>query len=257
MSDYSNILQDLKALNLEKAFPVFIPSQNREVQFTPLTVKQQKDIIKGALDAATSNVLFNSVTNDIIKSNSSEPIDYLILDKTSILVHFRLQALGDQIKLPDPDDDNVEYDVNLRDHANTFPTMTLAPEVLQETIVYSNITGALRTPPLSIDTKFNDDTKKSLEQVQSGDLSDTIGDLFIFELIKFLHTLTIGEKTVVVSDLSIPQAVSLVENLPLMLSNKIITFIDRVREFEQGFSNVKTADKSLELPIDATFFNTT
>lgn len=255
MSDYNNILQDLQSLNLNKASPVFVPTQQREILFTPLTVKQQKDIIKGSLDATSSNVLFNKVTNDIINKNSVEDIEYFVIDKPSILIHFRLQSLGPDINIPDPDNEDISYDINLEEHAETFKTILPTDDTIGTTIQYENIVAEIKVPNLATDSKFTDDTKKSLESITSGDLTETIGNLYIFELIKFLNKITIGERTVDVSNLSIPQAITIIEAFPITLSNKIVKFIEATREFEVQYTSVKTPERVLELPIDATFFN--
>jgi hypothetical protein len=254
MSDYKSILQDLEALNVSKAFPVFIPTHQREVQFLPLTVKQQKNIIKGSLDASTSNAAFNKITNDIIAENSVEDLEYLIIDKVSILTGFRLQCLGSDIRIEDPKDDSIGYDINLQDHYETFKQHAVTPDLLARDITHENISAHIRVPDLNTDSKFTDDTKKSLE-FTADDLTETIGKLYVFELAKFLGSITVGDRMIDLKTLSAPESISVIESLPLSVSNDIVKFIESIREFEQKYNTVVIDEKELELPIDATFFN--
>ena len=89
----------------------------------------------------------------------------------------------------------------------------------------------------------------------AGDVTEAIGKLYVYEIAKFLESLTIGENTIIVADLTLTEAVSVVESLPLVISNKIIEFIENTRDFERKYNTVETQDKTLELPLDATFFN--
>ena len=255
MSDYKAILQDLQSLNVSKAFPVFVPTHQREIQFLPLTVKQQKDVIKGTLDAATSNAAFNKITNKIIKENCVEDLDFVVIDKISILIGLRLQSVGDMMRITDEDDDSVGYDVNLREHAEKFKTYAPTPELLACDFAYENVHANLRVPSLDVDDKYSEDTKKSLKDVTSGDVTEAIGKLYVFEMAKFLQSITIGENTIELANLSLKESVSIVESLPLVISNKIIKFIESVRDFESKYSTIEIQDKTLELPLDATFFN--
>ena len=255
MADYKTILQDLQALNVSKAFSVFVPTHQREIQFLPLTVKQQKDVIKGTLDATTSNAAFNKITNKIIKDNCVEDLKFHIIDKVSILIGLRVQSIGDNIRITDPDDDSIGYDVNLREHSEKFPTYAPPPDLLIGDFTYENVHARFSVPTLETDDKFSEDTKQTLKDVTAGDVTEAIGKLYVYEIAKFLESLTIGENTIIVADLTLTEAVSVVESLPLVISNKIIEFIENTRDFERKYNTVETQDKTLELPLDATFFN--
>ena len=61
----SGFLEKLGKLNDDK-LKVFLPSIKKSIDTTPLTLKQQKDLISSALDGAKGALYFNKTLNNII-----------------------------------------------------------------------------------------------------------------------------------------------------------------------------------------------
>ena len=60
-----NILNKLKEINNSNLVSVYVPSAQKQMSFTPLSVKQQKDLIKSGLDGALAGVTISNIINDI------------------------------------------------------------------------------------------------------------------------------------------------------------------------------------------------
>ena len=82
MNNPSTLLEKLSKISNENTINVFVPSANRDIKFKALNIKQQKDLIKTALDGAAAGATLNQVLNDIIISNSTEQFEFKVHDHT-------------------------------------------------------------------------------------------------------------------------------------------------------------------------------
>ena len=57
----TNILSKLKELNDANLVSVYVPSAKKEMKFRPLSIKQQKDLIKSGLDGNLSGITLSNV----------------------------------------------------------------------------------------------------------------------------------------------------------------------------------------------------
>ena len=83
-------------------------------------------------------------------------------------------------------------------------------------------------------------------------MKEDIGLLYIFEILKYIDRLTIGEQEIVLSEIKINERIRLVEKLPLTLYKGISKYIEKVNDY---VNSLLTVDSS-ELVIDSTFFDT-
>ena len=65
----SGFLEKLEKLNEDKV-KIYVPSIKKSIETTPLTLKQQKDLISSALDGLRGALNFNKTLNDIIIKNT-------------------------------------------------------------------------------------------------------------------------------------------------------------------------------------------
>ena len=74
-----------------------MPSIKKSIETTPLTLKQQKDLISSALDGLRGALNFSKTLNDIIIKNAGNK-DLKLYDKYPFIVGLRKQSLGDAVK---------------------------------------------------------------------------------------------------------------------------------------------------------------
>ena len=256
-SNYKNILGELDKLTKSKTLQAYIPTLDKDLPFLPITVKQQKSIITSTLDAIITNTVFNNTVNDIIKTNAPDNTsdDFFIIDRLPVLIALRVQALGYNVSVDDPDAEGVKYKVNIQDHVNGFNNFKLNRKSLASEVECDGIVADLHVPSLATDTRINKGARQIIENTPTNRFLNSIGQLFVFELVKYINTIRFNDNVIEFSSLTSQQAVDVVESLPMALSKKIVGFIQTLKAYENQFLQVKHNNKTLDLPIDATFFN--
>ena len=70
MSNINTFLAKIQTLNKANIITVNLPSLSA-VEFLPLSVKQQKDLIKSSLDGSLAGILINNTINDIVDAQKA------------------------------------------------------------------------------------------------------------------------------------------------------------------------------------------
>jgi len=243
----SNILSKLKQINDSNLVTVYVPSAEKLLSFKPLSVKQQKDLIKSGLDGAMAGITITNVINQIILDNSVEKHDFLVTDKYPIILSLRRQSFGNLVKIKEEEKETV-YDLD---------------EILSKKLTYSQegsaIIGLANTTlkahlnlvSLEEDTKINNIQVEKTRKNKDEEISDTVGSLFVYEIVKFISKIEIDEENIVdLSTLPVKDRLTIVENLPATLNNYILDYIHQFRKEENDYISVN----GNPLPIDARLF---
>lgn len=243
MNDVKDFLQELKTLNNNQSVKIFVPSQKRELEFKPLSAKQQKDIIKTVLSGIEGNIALTQILNDIIYENSIEKaVKFMLYDRNKILIELRKFSIGNSVKLS-----NKDY--NLHDLPdNVF--------IFNETLKFShnNIEIECDIPSLELDS---DITLKSIHEFYKFDseeqkLINSVNILLVYELIKFISVVKINEHKVAFNEISLSDRKDIVDTLPLAINNKVLEYIARYKQHEQ---DCITFNDNVYLTIDASFLS--
>lgn len=251
--NYSKLLKDLQDLNDSKSITAFVPSLNKEIALKPLNVKQQKSIIRSAIDPALTNITFTNAVNDIIVENSPTDIEFYAVDRPSLLIALRAQALGSDLSITQKD---VVYDVDLQSHVDTFNTHIFDTDLLTGAVDSSGIKVNLLAPTIATDIRINKEASKTTSKSikTSSDALYSIGDLFVYELVKYITSLEFNGNVIDFTDINIKHGIDVVESLPMSLSGKIVAFIEKLKAYEDNFTKITHNDKKLDIGLDATFF---
>lgn len=249
------VLDKLKQIAASNKVQSFARTLNIDVSLTPLTIKQQKDIIKTALDVVLSPITFALTTSEIIKDNLQLKQNLTILDKPLLLLALRANSLGTKVTLDD--DAKTVYDFS----SNLLKKEVIDISRVAETISFPGIDITTKVPTLEEDYKVNLECKKVLENKKSKDdekVKDLIGEIYIYEIIKFINSikLTLDSKTEEVnfSTLSIQQKVEAVENLPMAVTSRLIESIGKIRALESEPLKVLVDGKDVTVTLDTSFF---
>ena len=104
--NFNNVLSEIKGL--KKNLNFFSPSNNKELQIAPLSLKQQKSIIENGFTTSLSILFFNVTFYNIIKENFIGDIKELnTLDRVNISLSLR-QKISDEYK----DEDETIYSIS-------------------------------------------------------------------------------------------------------------------------------------------------
>ena len=237
--DVSSFLSKLDELNKE-VIEVYLPSKEKTIEVKPLTLKQQKDLISSALDGLKGNLDFNKTVNKIIINNTGIS-DLKIYDKVPILIGLRKDSLGDKVQV---DDETVSL-------ARVIDNTQFKIET-EGSVKFKNLTVNLKIPTLKDENVLITKCDQDININKNDVLKEEVGLLYIFEILKYIDSLIIGEQEVILSEIRINERVELVEKLPLTLYKGISKFIEKVNNYTNA---LLTVDSST-LDIDSTFFDT-
>ena len=242
-----NILSRLNEINQSNLVSVYIPSAKKEMTFKPLSVKQQKDLIKSGLDGALAGLTISNVINQIIIDNSSEKYNFLVIDKIPIILSLRMQSFGPDVKIKE-DDKEVVYDLQkILSEELEFTNSEKTTVSLGE----SAISVELEMLSLEDDIKINTFQLEKLRKNKQDELSDTVGSLFLYEILKFISKLTVNVDEVDMKNAPLKDRLTVVENIPAVLNNQILDYIQTFRKNEMDYITVD----GNTLPIDARLFS--
>jgi hypothetical protein len=243
----TSILSKLNQINESNLISVYVPSAKKEMKFKPISVRQQKDLIKSGLDGILSGIIISNVINQVITDNSVEKYDFLVVDKIPVILSLRKQSFGSEF-VSKQDQNETRYDLDL---------------ILSKDLAYTNIgktklsldnvdiTVTLDVLTLEEDTKINNFQLDKLKKGKEEDISETVGSLFIYEILKFITKLEVNKEEVDMKAYSIKDRLSVVENIPAELNNKILEYIQGFRKEEMDYITVD----GNTLSIDARLFS--
>ena len=241
MSDIKQFIQQLETINEGEVIDVIVPSTKKKSKFRAFTVKQHKEIIKTVMEGFDGSIKSPVTLNNIIRENSlDKALELKLYDRNHILVELRKSTVGENVKIGD----------------TTFSLNELPKFVFEHdgdpVIEYKNITATLEIPSLEKDTQITEKSVFEFSKLSTEDkkVKDSVNILLTFEIIKFIKQIKIGELLLDFDKLSLHEKKSIVDALPLKLSNSIIDYISKYKEYEQSLLTFADGTK---LTIDASF----
>lgn len=253
-SNLKQILAGVSELNKQQITEVFVPSVGDVINFKPLTVKQQKQILSSSVDTEIENLSFSNTMNEIILENClSSPGQLKTTDKPLILLQLRRKAVGNELTVPDGDELHI---INIEDHVESVKkSITENETTFNVEIEGVTITGSV--PDLETDTKYN---KQFTKKIKSGNknklnLTDVVGDIYIHEMVKYVKSIKIGEDSLDIDDsITVEQTINVFESLPMKISNAIASQIKRLRQPEIASLTNDNLPADTQISIDGSLF---
>ena len=236
------LLENIKELNQQK-INVLVPSTNKQHEFSLISFKQQKEIIT-IIDGAIGALKFQKILNDIIMQNSSSD-EFLMTDKFPIILKLRVESIGNTLTV---DGDTIDLnDIITRIEKFNYPKL--------EPIETNNLKIELSIPTLREENKIIQESINNVKKdLFDEDISKNISELYTYEIVKFIDSISFGEYKIQFRELSIFDRYKIVENLPLDINNKIISNIQKIKQAEIDFLTVRVGEKDKVIEIDVSFF---
>jgi hypothetical protein len=249
-TNINDILKQLDSLNESSGIDVYVPSLKRSVKFKNLNLKQQKDLLKSSVDETLTKLSFIVNFFNIIQDNIIDKIDVNNLyafDRSAIAIALRANGLTSEYT-------NGDATVNLLDVIKQISTIPVL-DTFTSSIEAGDIKIDLEVPHLGYDKDISNLTINKLKSIQDRDIKALVGELFVYEIIKYIKTVTFnlptGENVILFNTLKIDEKISIMEKIPSTLTNKILQFIKNYRDLESKFTTF--GDISIE--IDGSFFS--
>jgi len=208
--DFCNNIESLYTVN---SIESFVPSKKAQITLTPLTLKQQKDVIASQVSGVVGLVGFGRVLNNILVTNSKAS-DLLVCDKSALAISLRIGSISNKIG-----------DIDLNEMVERFKA-NLAEFKFTETVEDCGITANLAIPTIVEETKIIE----SLESViyeNEDDIATNMSNIYTFEVVKYIKSLSIKDVTLDFDKIpNIKDRVDILERLPLSLNRKIVDYIE-------------------------------
>ncbi len=231
-----------KLSSLKNDFKVYVPSLKKEVVAKPITLKQQKDVISTTVNGVLGALQFTETLNNVILDNV-EGDNFYTFDRIPIVLGLRSNSLGNKVKA---ENDEIVSLTTCLESAKTPVKFKLNQTVSMHTIKVN-----LRIPTLVEENQIIKKCILEIDKIKAEDLSEAMGLIYIFELIKHIDSVTIDEQTVDFNDIKVLDRVKIVESLPLKLYEKITMFLSEVAKFDKSLLTVDETN----ITLDATFFD--
>ena len=242
----SSILSKLNELNNSNLVSIHVPSAKKEMNFKPLSVRQQKDLIKSGLDGALAGITISNIIGEIVLDNAVDKYDFLVTDKLPILLALRKQAFGNIFILKEGDE---EIEFNLDDILKNELNYSFDNQV-EIKLANSDVIAHVDVIKIRDDIKINEYQLEKLKKNKDEAISETVGSMFIYEIIKFITKILIGTEELDLTTLPIKDRLTVIESVPVTLNNSILEYIQKFRKEEAEYVTIN----GKVLPIDARLF---
>jgi hypothetical protein len=246
----SDILKQLDTISVENSIEVYVPSIKTSLKFKPLNLRQQKELLKTTIDDSLIKLAFNNILTEIILENATDAsnlINLYTFDRTAIALCLRAKSLSEFIDIDDKK-------INLLEKVEENKTINVDLSSFDKTITTGNLTIKLCIPTLAIDKEINTYVLNRIKATQTTDIKTIIGDLVVYEIAKFINSITFstGENTTnyVFSQQKIQDRISLIEKFPSTLTNSIFDHVKGYRTLESKY----TQFENTTIDIDGNFF---
>ena len=225
-------------------FKVNVLSKKSEVSCEPLTFKQQKDIISTITDGITGPLKFQKNLNDIIVENTKNK-ELTVVDKLLIVLQLRKNSVGSVIKVK-----SEKYDI-----LDSVIEKVLKLNHTTSKSIKGPISIELEVPTLGSENHIINACIESVKRDSEKEVGKSLSDIYTFEIVKFIKSVSIMEDSLNFQDLSVKDRVKVVNNLPLSVNKQIIDFIQDIKKAELDALSFDTNEGEKTVEIDVSFFD--
>ncbi len=210
----NDILYKLNEINFEDTIKIYIPSLQRVAPFKPLSLQQQKEILKAGISSEIFNVLeFNATFNSIIDQNSLEKNVYRLTDRPVIAIAMRNKFTSQPLDL-----DGTQIDTKIFENkVINFDSDTFNDFVIEE----GSLKLLIQSPSLNLDQTITKLQLSKIKNTNKLDLTNIIGEMYVFEILKYIKGLCVSDLEQDLNQLSIEDRLRLVEQLPASIITKL------------------------------------
>lgn len=209
---------------------------------SPLTFKQQKDIISTIAEGNLAALKFQKIINDILIENTKT--DLLVTDKLLATLQLRIGSIGTTVKFGDKE-------VNIRESVEI--AKKLKPKI-DHTIKTKDIVIELNSPTLKEENKVISSLIESFKG-KDNEIAESVGNVYTYEIVKYVKFITYGELVLDVRGIPVKDRVKVIENLPLSINKDIVKFIQEIKKMEADVLKVEVGGTEQSFDIDVSFFD--
>lgn len=217
-SNYTSVISALKNVADESRISVYLPSTGKVAAFRPLSVLQQKQLIKTLNNSPLDNILIANTLNSIVEENitdSSQALEINVIDREVILAGIRGTLAPDALE---------RIQINMK----------ALPINMQEEIQVGSITLNVAVPSLIRDQALNDwFVANNASNITASALA---ANYFIIEIVKYINIVKVGDMVIDFKDISdVSSLIAIVEQFTSSINNNIVQFINERKKWIRSF----------------------
>lgn len=212
MSNIDNVIQQLNNISDSLAVDCPVVSTKSNIKFKPLSVTQQKQLIKNATGQALDTIKISNIINKIITDNAETRADFNVLDKEGILLAMKMQ--------------NMQPGDELQSMSRVLSQLYSldATAAMSKTVEQHGIALKLQSPSLQRESAIN---SEFIEQYKDKQLSNTdiISQYYVYDIIKYINEFKLGKEVVSFSETAnAKDYAAIVNHLPASLVGIVADF---------------------------------
>ena len=263
------VLKIVERQNIAYASSIWVPSLNRDVRFNEINTGQQKRLIKSIVDSPIYNTEFIYTLRDILKENCVEPginvEDLTVLDKLLIAIGLRTNSIGNkvEIEVQTKNDKKINITLDLNEIYELAKNTIKVPSALVISDEFFSIECCI--PTIKTEYMLELELRNHVDQskiTNKGELRNTIGDVFIGELVKYINKVSIKDKDEFIpvdwQHFTFTNRIKIVETFKTKLLKQILDYVGTIKtELDKvEVVNFTFEDEtfSKRLTIDGRFF---
>lgn len=237
-----NFLEKIQEIS-DKKIKVDFLSTGKPGESTPLTFKQQKDLISTIADGPLGALRFQKILNQIILDNTGDNL-LKSIDRLPIILKLRSNAIGDSVKLG-------EGEVEI---SKILEKINKKVKIKQSNIILGDVQVSLEVPLLTYENQIIQATIDTLKK-DGDELGKSIGNIYTYEIVKYVKTIEFSGEFINFNEIPIKDRVKIIDSLPITLNKKIIDFIQDIKKIETEWLTVEANGENSILEIDVSFFD--
>lgn len=255
-NEFESLLGDIAKLSDSDQHDVWVPSLQKTVKFTSITVKQQKELLSSGVTPRMKDVAFVNCINKIIDTNCKEDVDITTIDRPIVILQLRSMSVSNNITLYSGGN---EFVVDIDKHVESKKQIQIPDEAREFKVQTKSVAVECGAPSLSKDCILNDTFIERVGTDTKVDLTKSIGDIYVFELVKYIKTVSFNNEQLNVTvnfddELTGDQMLQVFEALPMDLCNKMVIQIEKLKNFEDLQLTTDQIEPKSLIPIQADIF---
>jgi hypothetical protein len=239
VKNFLDKIQEIK----EKKIKVDVISTGKQSDSTPLSFKQQKELIATIADGTVGSLKFQKILNQIVVENTGDSL-LKTIDRLPIILKLRAESIGQDAKIGD----NKVKIQKILDKINK------KTKIKQSHKIVGDITVSLEIPLITAENQIIQATIDTVKK-DGEELGKNIGSIYTFEIVKYIKTIEFGGEFINFNEVPIKDRVKIVDNLPISINQQIIDFIQNIKKIENEWLTVDIDGEPKTLDIDVSFFD--
>jgi len=220
-----------------------------EVQCSPLTLAQLREILSCANDPTPVNSRFNKTIIRFLQSNliTSLPRQLTLIDKLCFVLQTRVNSIS---SIASYEYNNKPFVIDVKQlHENVIKTFQRSKDLIKtQTATDETLSVEFGLPLLATELQLFEEIYT--DEYFNGPEETLASNIIFNEICSYIYSLKINSNYINLTDLTFSQRISLVEKLPVSLTVPIIEYMKQVKLLLSECTKVE----GVSVPLDYTLF---